>query len=275
MTATTDWSDVAAAWDAHRHDVDHTKVPIKVALLEATRLEVGDRVLELGCGTGEDARRLAERVGPTGSVLATDAAAGMVELARRTLADLPQAAVACLDQLDTGLSESSVDVVVSCMSLMFSPEPALALQEARRVLRPGGRFAAAVWAAPEHNPWITTVGMSAMLHGLVHGGPPVGPGEVFSLGDPHLLQRLCDDAGFTDVVVQAVDNPFAAPSADAHIDRVSALTPVLADALARADEATLAAVRRTATEAMERFRGDDGLILPGRGLVVSGMLPKG
>lgn len=274
MTTTVSWNDVAGAWGARRDQIEHDKAPTRAALLAAAALQPGDRVLEVGCGTGDLARRIAELVGTSGRVVATDLAGDMVEIARRTLADLPQASVACADQVDTGLPDASVDAVVSCMSLMFAPEPALGLQEMRRVLRPGGRLAVAVWAAPEHNPWITAVGMSAMLHGLVQGGPPVKPGEVFSLGDPDVVQRLGEDAGFTDVAVQAVDNPLAVASADEHIDRVFALTPVLADALARADEAARAAVRRTATEAMERYRTEDGLALPGRALVVSGVSPS-
>ncbi|HVE63159.1 MAG TPA: methyltransferase domain-containing protein [Mycobacteriales bacterium] len=274
MNTTVDWNDVASAWGARRQQIVRDKAPTRAALLAAAALQPGQRVLELGCGTGDVARLLADQVGPAGSVLATDIAEDMVAIARGTLADLPQAEACRADLIDTGLPEASVDVVVSCMSLMFAPEPEVGLQEARRVLRPGGRLAVAVWAAPQHNPWITSVGMSAMLHGLVEGGPPVGPGQVFSLGDPEVLQRLSEDAGFTDVVVQVVDNPFAVASADEHIDRVFALTPVLADALDRADEPTRAAVRRTATEAVERYRTDDGLVLPGRALVLSGVRPE-
>lgn len=70
------------------------------------------------------------------------------------------------------------------MGLMFTPQPAVALAEIRRVLRVGGRFAALTWAGIEHNPWMTCVGMAAMMNGVVAGGPPVGPGGIFSLGDP-------------------------------------------------------------------------------------------
>ena len=56
------------------------------------------------------------------------------------------------------------------------------------MLRADGRFAAATWGPMEHNPWMTCVGMAAMVSGIVSGGPPVGPGGIFSLGDAAELE---------------------------------------------------------------------------------------
>ncbi len=270
---TVDWTGVAPAWEQRRDLAEQATEPVTRALLESGQLRAGDRVLEVGAGTGDLARLLAEAVGPTGSVLATDPAAGMVAVARRTLAGLSQASAAQGDGADTGLADASVDVVMSRMALMFDREPARAVQEARRVLAPGGRFAAAVWAAPQHNPWISTVGMSVMLAGAVQGGPPVGPGEVFSLTDASHLLALLEDAGFEATSVQEVAVSFSFATTEEHFDSVSSLAAPLALGLSSAAEAQVTSARRTAAEAAEPFRTEDGLVFPGLALLAAGVRP--
>ena len=119
------------------------------------------------------------------------------------------------------------------------------------MLAPGGRTAATTWAGMEHNPWVTCVGMAAMVHGVVTGGPPVGPGGLFSLGDPEVLAGLARGAGLADV------------------ERVSRLAGPLARALAEATPSQRDAVHRTATELVSpHVTGTGGVAVPGRALLL-------
>ncbi len=77
------------------------------------------------------------------------------------------------------------------------------------MLVPGGRIAVAVWAGPEHNPWMTHFGMAMMMNGLVGGGPPTGPGGIFSLADPAVLEAVVREGGFDDVAVRDVPDDLA------------------------------------------------------------------
>jgi SAM-dependent methyltransferase len=267
--STLDWTDVASSWDVRRGHVEKMKEPLTRALLASLDLHPGQRALELGAGTGELALRIAEQVGPRGSLIASDVAPGMVELIGRTVAAVSNVEVVQLDARAIHLPDASVDAVVFRMGLMLVDEPARVLSECHRVLAPGGRLALAVWAGPEHNPWLTCIGMAAMMHGLVSGGPPTGPGGPFSLADPHALEQLLRDAGFDDVIVRAVETPSTFASADEHFETVIALAPPLAAALAGAPEVTRAAVRKTAADLIERYRSDDGFVLPGRALLCS------
>ena len=95
---------------------------------------------------------------------------------------------------------------------------------------------------------MTCVGMAAMVNGLVSGGPPVGPGGIFSLGDPTVLEALAKGAGLTDVAVAELPTTFHADTIDAHLDRVSSLAGPLASAFAHASAEQLAAIRRTAAQ---------------------------
>lgn len=261
-----DWTAVAPGWDRNRRHVETMKAELTKQLLDELQLVNGERVLELGAGTGELARELCAAVAPDGQVIASDAAPGMVELIGATLAGVPQARVVLLDASAIELPSGSVDVVVFRMGLMLVDDPAGALAEIRRVLVDGGRLGVAVWAGPEHNPWLTSVGMAAMMHGLV-AGPPVGPGSPFSLSDSDRLAALVRAAGFTDVEVRAVDTLVRFDSVADYVDTTSSLAPPLGTALGTAPPEAFAAVRQTVGELTSRFRDGERLAMPGRGLL--------
>ena len=277
MTATTppaafDWTTVAGAWDAHRSHVETMKEQVSRELLAGLQLRPGDRVLELAAGTGELALQLAGAVGPSGHVIASDVAPGMVRLLRATLAAAANVEVAELDAVDTGLPGGAVDAVVMRMGLMLVDVPGAVLRECRRVLAPGGRVAVAVWAAPQHNPWVLYVGMASQIHGVVTGGPPTGPGGLFSLADPATLESAMLDAGFAAAVVHEVPTLATFTTADEYFDTVTSLAGPLSAALGAAAAETRAAVRTSATALAEAHRTDKGLVLPGRALVCTATL---
>jgi len=263
-----DWTDVAAGWDTYRGHVETAKAELTERLLAGLDLKSGEQVLELGAGTGELARRLAEAVGVNGRVLVTDVAAGMVDLIAATTADLPNVEVAQLDAADTGRPDASYDAIAIRMGLMFLADPGAAVRDFHRVLKPGGRLAVATWAAPEHNPWLVCVGMAAMLNGLVSGGLPIAPGGPLSLSDPTALGQLARDAGFSSVTVHEVETPCRAGSVDEHIAWVSSLAPPLAVGFAAATDEQLVAVRKSVAEMMGQYETADGFVIPGRALLL-------
>jgi SAM-dependent methyltransferase len=267
-----DWSAVAAAWDANVEEVDLLCFDATAALFDRVAVQPRDRVLELAAGPGTLGATWSQLVGPSGTVVLSDIAPGMVETAHRRNAVLDNVEVAVLDASAIDRPDGSFDVVACRMGLMFTPDPSAALAEIRRVLTPAGRVGALTWAGIEHNPWMTCVGMAAMMNGLVSGGPPVGPGSIFSLSDPAELESLVSGAGFVDVKVEEFAIAFLADDIDSHVDRVSSLAGPLAAAFEAATPEQHAAVRRTAAELAAQYVTDDGVVIPGRALLVSGRM---
>ena len=270
LDAAAAWSLVAEAWDTGVEYVDEHSAAATAALIQRVAIAPGDRVLELAAGPGSLAGTWSDLVGPSGAVVVSDVAPGMVDAAARRSASLANVEVALLDASAIDRPDASFDVVVCRMGLMFTPRPATAFSEIHRVLAGGGRLGALTWGAIEHNPWMACVGMAAMANGVVAGGPPVGPGGVFSLADPGALEALAEEAGFEDVAVEAIDIAFRSPDIRTHVEQVSSLAGPLGVALREAPAAQREAVHRTAAELAGSHVTDDGVVLPGRALLLSG-----
>jgi SAM-dependent methyltransferase len=264
-----DWSAVAAAWDANVDEVDDHSTAATVALLDRVAVQPGDRVLELAAGPGSLGPTWSRLVGVTGTVLISDIAPAMVDVAERRNAAFGNVTVAVLDASAIDRPDASFDVVATRMGLMFTPDPSAAFAEIHRVLAPGGRLGSLTWGALEHNPWMTCVGMAAMMNGLVAGGPPIGPGGIFSLADARHVETLVTAAGFVDVTVEEIAIVFRADDIDAHIERVSSLAGPLAATLQHASAEQQAGLRRTAADLAAPYLTAGGLEIPGRALLVS------
>jgi len=160
-------------------------------------------VLDVATGTGVVAVEAARCVGLHGTVLATDflpawepyvdGTASAAGIANVTFASMPAEALA--------LPDAAFDVAYCQFGLMFVPEPARALREMRRVLRPGGRIGIAVWSVPEK------VGLFLIPRIVAPALPPAtgeAPPSPMSMGAPGLIEEMVAEAGFRHVIRHSV-----------------------------------------------------------------------
>jgi SAM-dependent methyltransferase len=162
----------------------------------------GEAALDLACGTGQVARRVAPRVGPEGRVTAVDLSPEMLAVARSLT---PPAGAPIewkeADAVELDLPDEAYDLVVCQQGLQFFPDRARALAHVRRVLRPEGRAVFATWRGMDRHPMYAAMAESEsrQLERIgVDGGAAALP---FSLGDDGELTRLFEDAGFTGVQI--------------------------------------------------------------------------
>ncbi len=165
--------------------------------------------------------------------------------------------------------DSSYDVVLCREGLMFASDPARAAREIRRVLRPGGRVALAVWGPRDRNPWLAIVfeALSAVVGAPI---PPPGIPGPFSLDDPDQLSALLSDAEFADVAVTELEVPLRADSFEEWWTRTIALAGPIANILASLPADASQALRARLQEAVSTYETPTGLELPGSALLASG-----
>ena len=262
------WGSVAGAWEEHAAYADARGAEVTTALLELARLAPGERALELASGAGGVGLAAAELVGPAGEVVVSDVAPEMTAIARRRATALGLANVRTrdLDLESIDEPDASFDAILCREGLMLVPDPARAAAEVRRVLRPGGRVAVAVWGPRERNPWLGIV-FDTVGRALGEPVPPPGIPGPFSLDDAERLACVLAGAGLTAVEVREVDVPYRAATVEDWWERTSALAGPLAQRLAGLPEPARRALLERAAVALEPYRTKDGIELPGVSLV--------
>ena len=193
-----DWNRVASGWDKWDDYFSRSMTFINHRLVADARLRPGMRVLDIGSGTGYPALLAGEVVGATGQVAGIDLAESMLAVASRKAKTREMSHVTFRTGDATALpfDASSFDAVISRFCLMFLPEITKALKDMVRVLKPGGYVAAAVWSAPEKNPFIR-IPMDVIKSIVTLPPPdPDAPG-VFRLAKPGELKGLMEGAGLT------------------------------------------------------------------------------
>src|SRR5689334_1457790 len=155
----TMWDGVAPAWAERADSVDERVAGVTQRLLGRAAPATGNRVLELAAGVGGAGLAAAGRVGPDGQVVISDVAPAMVAAAaaRAEARGVTNVGTAVLDLEAIDRPDRTFDVVVCREGLMFAIDPAAAVAEIHRVLRPGGRVAVSVWGPRERNPWLGEV----------------------------------------------------------------------------------------------------------------------
>jgi SAM-dependent methyltransferase len=170
--------------EIYLREIDQRFAPVVEALLRRAALGAGERVLDLGTGTGAVAKRAAGIVGTSGGVVAVDISPEMLERARHSAAVLGLGNLAFLAGRAEAIAaeDTTFDVVLASLSMMYVIDRAAGAREIARVLKPGGRFVAAVWAGPDQSDIVLFQQTAAPF-----AGPPpvpgVGPGALADASD--------------------------------------------------------------------------------------------
>jgi SAM-dependent methyltransferase len=267
MTQGEQWhisGDAAALYE--RYVVRHILGPWAASLVDAARLEPGQRVLDVACGTGAVTRIAAQRVGRSGKVYGLDLNPAMLAVAR-ALPNDSEAPVEWIARsaLDLGLPDRSIDVVLCQQGLQFFPDKPLALREMHRVLDAGGRLALSVWSS-------TGIYNSAVGNALREFlGDEVATRFCASRKAPgkEELRRLAIDAGFTDVEVRVSSLQAHLPALDTFVLCHLASTPV-ASVLGDAGEEVRQKIAARVEGQLQDHADADGVTYPEETYLLTG-----
>ena len=204
----------AKAWDGEEGDhwVEHADRYDRVGrelwqqFLAAGPVAVGDRVLDIGCGTGQSTRDAARAAGTEGAAHGVDLSAAMIELAReRTAAEgLANVTYEQADAQVHAFERVAFDAAISRMGAMFFADAVAAFANIRGALRDDGRLALLAWRSLGENEWLRDI-RGALAQGRELGEPPVGAPSPFGLADVDHSTAVLTKAGFDDVVFAPLD----------------------------------------------------------------------
>ena len=260
---------MAGGWERAREERERVAAPVTDWLVRELAPKPGDVVLELAAGQGEVGFAVAALLGESGRLISSDFSTAMLEIARTRAEELGLTNIEFreLDAEDLDLEENSVDCVVCRWGYMLMPNPAIALGETRRVLRPGGRLAFAVWASGDRNPWISVAGRILAARGYMPPSDPDEPG-MFVLTNKNELGALVEGAGFATVQIDDVPVQNDYRDVDEYVRRSNEMGGMFSRAWAAAPEDQQEAMTEELRDAFEPFEVDGGYELPGLAICV-------
>ena len=237
-------------WATHADEFDAGVDRYHRPLLMAAAVEPDDRVLDIGCGTGQTTRDAA-RFAVAGSALGVDLSSRMLDVARDR-AEKEGVANVEFQQGDAQIhpfEPASFDVALSRTGSMFFGDPPIAFTNIAGSLRPGGRLALAVWQPMAENEWFTSF-TGALAAGRDLPPPPPDAPNPFSMSEPDRVGPLLESSGFDDVGFDEVRAPmtFGATAQAAHGYIAGLLGWLVADLDESSRRAALGALLRTMQE---------------------------
>jgi SAM-dependent methyltransferase len=270
-TSLQSWEEAASGWTRQQGAMREFSAPVSHWMIDAIMPQPGERVLELAAGLGETGMLAAELVAPMGGVIVSDQAEAMLSGARaRAVAlGLSNLEFQVLNAEWIDLPVASVDAVLCRWGYMLMADPAAALSETRRVLRPGGRVALAVWDAIEHNPWAALPARELIERGL-GPRPAAGTPGPFTLGSQERVSELLGQAGFADTRLETLELVRRHASFDELWDSTLDLSRVFHDAVLDRPEAEIAEIKASLAERFAPYTASDGALeIPGRTLLAT------
>ncbi len=237
-------------------------------LINAAKLQKGDRVLDVATGTGIVATEAIKRVGNNGKVVGIDLSPGPLEIAKRTAGSIRNLQFLEMDAEELKFPERSFDVVFSEFALMFFPDSQKALREMRRVLVDHGRIALSVHGSADNVPYFSVIMSSLMKH--VPDIVPAGRPSPHRFGELGLLRREFENSGFKEINVSSYSYPYNMGTFEEYWnDYMESAAASIRTKIESLDARSYANIKEESRIKAERFLKDGKIDFPWQVLVAS------
>lgn len=264
-----DWNALAHPWIDHEEPIEKAHSPIRGGLLDRAALRNGERVLDLGCGSGALSLDAADQVGPDGSVIAFDIAEAFVSRVTERARDQVHVEPVQGDAQRYDFSGANCDAVVSLFGTMFFDEPKSAFANIGKALSAGGRMVFVTWAGPQHNPWFSVPGR-ALAEALpeMPTPDPSAPGPM-AFANTEMVTNLLSETGFQKVSAEEVDTHLTPIGAAADITAMMLAIGPFRGAISKfgnpdAENVLLETIGASMIDGYGAFATGDGIKVPAR-----------
>ena len=268
------WNErVGAKWLAFEPLIDAQVSCLGLAVMDRARTAPGERVLDVGCGSGQTSLQLGERVGAAGVVTGIDVSRLLLERARTRARDagLYQVHFEHGDAQIFAFERASFDLVFSRFGAMFFADPTPAFANLHGALAPGGRLALLCWQGLDRNPWMRVPLVAVARHIALPAPPSPGTPGPFALADAARVRGILEDAGFADIAFESLECELligGGVDLERSVDFALQMGPAGA-VLREAGEAERHAAAQSVREALAPYVTPDGVRMPSASWVVS------
>lgn len=223
------WNGVAKGWSDSSSVIRPWLGEATQAMIEMAGITSGSRVLDVAAGAGDQSIDIAERVGPAGSVLATDLSPDILRFAEQRAKEAGYANIGTLAANAENLPFSAeFDAAVSRLGLMLFPDPSQGMRSIAQAVKPGGGVCVMVFGSPAANPCLPILMATASRHAGLPPRDPFQAGGLLSLGKAELIDNIFAQAGLRNVATTKLSAPLRLPSVKTYIGFVkSAAGPIV------------------------------------------------
>lgn len=244
--------------------------PMGDAIISELNIHEEDVVLDVACGTGQPGLTIAA-MAKKGKVFGTDVSDKMLDIAKENAGskNIKNYETKTCDVCKLSFDENSFDKISCRMGFMFFPDMQLAANEMYRVLKPGDKMAAAVWAAPEKNIWISAL-MGIINKNIQLPAPPAGAPGMFRCAASGLMKSIMEKSGFKNIKEQEIKGKLVYKDFDHMWTMMNEVAAPVVGALSKANDTMQQKIKNEAQQFTEKFTTANGLELDYASLIISG-----
>ncbi|WP_342711452.1 methyltransferase domain-containing protein [Bradyrhizobium sp. B124] len=252
-------------WASRQAAQDIVLQPVLDLLIDRAAPKAGERIVDVGCGSGASTNGFATNVGPSGHVFGVDVSGPMLERARQSTPKDAPVTYALADATVYPFDPASFDLLASRFGVMFFADPAVSFANLHKALKPSGRLAFACWQEPRENPFFMAPLQAVYKH--VPKLPQLGPEDPgpFSFASEARVNRILGEAGFSGIAMEPCRLEFDVAigrGIDAAVQSALEIGPASRALEGQPDDLRAAAVT-SIREALTPFAKGDAVLLPG------------
>jgi len=264
------WNQFSPGWKKWDTEILDFMKPMGDEMIDLLKPKGSEIFLDIAGGTGEPGLSIAAKL-KGGKIIITDLANNMLNVARENASKrgITNVEFQACDVSELPFADDTFDAVSCRMGFMFFPDMLLAAKEILRVLKPGGRFATAVWSGPEKNFWVAAIGGAINKNMQLTPPPPGAPG-MFRCAKSGLMMDIFQQAGFKNVSEKEVIGKLKCGTAVGLWTMMTEIAAPFSAALNKADDAMKEKIKEEVYEMVNEKYSSENIIMDGSSLIIYG-----